>query len=81
MIEQTPSPDVLAEARRLAAARIEAMRAAPTLKEADDLHSEALVELCYARGRGELDLATHNQLARATIWAFWELENPDDRPN
>lgn len=80
MIEQAPSPDVLAEARRQANARIEAMRAAPTLKEADELHGAALVELCLARGRGELDLAAHNQLARATVWALWELENPDDVP-
>lgn len=81
MTPTTPDADVLADARRQANARIEAMRAAPNLQEADELHSAALVELCRARGRNELDFETHNQLARATIWAFWEIENPDDRPN
>ncbi|MCY1398428.1 hypothetical protein D9M71_134600 [compost metagenome] len=74
----TPSPDVLADARRLARARIEALRAAPTLEQADDLYGEALVELCHARSRGELDRPAHDQLARETIWAHYCLTHPAD---
>ncbi|EPQ6932441.1 hypothetical protein ACUVZD_000084 [Pseudomonas aeruginosa] len=77
----TPSPDVLAEARRQARAQIDALRAAPTLAEADDLYGEALVALCVARSRGELDRPAHDALARETIWAHYCLTHPADYAN
>lgn len=66
----TPNPAAVMETACRAREQIEALSIAPTFEQADELYGDLLVGLCVLRGRGELDRAAHDLLAREAVRAM-----------